>query len=80
MYLHSVGLHEDRLKNLHFLFAAVVKAVYRATPLLESYNYVTELDPASDELTHRLVHKLLGMPHSYLFSEDEFFSRIDDDF
>ena len=34
MYLNSVGNHEERIKNLHFIYAAVSRAVIRASNLL----------------------------------------------
>jgi hypothetical protein len=45
MYMNSIGKHEDRIKNLFFIYAAIVKALYRAEPILSSYNYATDLDP-----------------------------------
>lgn len=41
MYLNVVGNHEDRLKNLYFLFAVVLRAVNRAAPMLRAYDYET---------------------------------------
>jgi len=30
MYLNKLGNHEDRLRNLHFIYAAVSKAIIRS--------------------------------------------------
>jgi len=48
MFLESLGKHEDRLKNLFFVYAAVVRAVNRADPLLKKYDYQTGLDKLED--------------------------------
>lgn len=55
LFLNSIGNFEDRIKNLYFLYSAVVKAVYRAKPLLTSYNYDTGLGDAEDQMTVELV-------------------------
>jgi hypothetical protein len=41
MYLSGIGAHEDRIKNLYFLFAVVLRAVNRAAPMLKAYDYDT---------------------------------------
>mmetsp|Transcript_40333 Transcript_40333/g.29732 ORF Transcript_40333/g.29732 Transcript_40333/m.29732 type:complete len:83 (+) Transcript_40333:99-347(+) len=52
MYMSKLGKHEDRLRNLHFLFAAVAKAVLRAEKILSSYNYDTKLDKEQDSAAY----------------------------
>lgn len=48
MYMNSIGKHEDRIRNLYFIFAALAKAVTRAKPILEAYNYATDLNQELD--------------------------------
>ena len=45
LFLNMIGFHEDRLKNLYFLFSLVLRAINRAEPILRAYNYNTDLDP-----------------------------------
>ena len=42
-YLKSIGDHPDRVKNLHFIFAAVVKAVGLMEQTLVQNDYTTGL-------------------------------------
>jgi hypothetical protein len=44
MYLNSIGKHSERVKNLFFLYAAVLRAVNRAEPILRAFEYETKLD------------------------------------
>lgn len=41
MYLNSIGKFPDRLRNLYFLYAVVLRAVNRAAPFLSAYDYNT---------------------------------------
>jgi hypothetical protein len=50
-YMNTLGQYEDRLKNLHFIFAAVLRAVKKASNILVSYNYDTQLDEEGDKKT-----------------------------
>jgi hypothetical protein len=45
MYLNSIGKHEDRVKNLFFVYAAALRAVNIGGEILKNYNYKTGLDP-----------------------------------
>lgn len=44
MYLNSIGAHSERLKNLFFVYAVVLRALNRAEPILRSYEYQTKID------------------------------------
>lgn len=44
VYMNSLGSHPDRIKNLYFIYSAVMRAVSRAKSTLEAYNYDTKLD------------------------------------
>lgn len=59
MYLNTLGSFEDRIRNLHFIYAAVIRAVNRADPLLREYNYKTGIDEQADAYTHQLIDELL---------------------
>lgn len=60
MYLNMLGKHEDRIKNLYFIYAVVMRAINRAEPILKAYDYSTRLDQAEDEKTGFLIEKLLN--------------------
>jgi hypothetical protein len=51
MYINMVGKHEDRIKNLFFVYAAALRAVNIGGNILKNYNYKTGLDPIQDEHT-----------------------------
>lgn len=38
-FMLSVGQHPERLKNLHFSFVVMLRAIKKATPFLRSYSY-----------------------------------------
>jgi len=40
-YLEAIGRYPERLKNLFFLYAVVLRAINRAEPILRSYEYQT---------------------------------------
>lgn len=48
MYVKSIGQHKDRVKNLFFLYAVVLRAINRAESILTSFEYQTMLDPHLD--------------------------------
>lgn len=54
-YLNAIGRYEDRLKNLFFIYAAVLRAVTRAGPMLTEYDYSTGLNHTQDEYTQQLI-------------------------
>lgn len=45
MFLKTIGKFPDRMKNLFFLYAVVLRAVNRAESILNAYDYRTEIDP-----------------------------------
>lgn len=57
-FIAQYGAHPERLKNLHFAFVVVLRAVRRAAPYL--YNYPFSVgDSAEDKVTSKLVQRLL---------------------
>ena len=76
-FLEKVGNHKDRVKNLHFLFAAVVKAVRMMEPALLNYEYSTGIDKRADKDTELLVRDLIRKMNSAscdnAFKEKDFF-------
>lgn len=48
LFHESLGKHEDRLKNLFFIYAVVLRAVNRAEPILRAYSYDTGLNKSLD--------------------------------
>ena len=61
MYLNSIGQHQERVKNLFFLFSVVLRAVNRAEPIIRSYEYQTKLDPELDSETVHIANDLLDI-------------------
>lgn len=61
MYVSAIGKHPDRLRNLYFLYAVVLRAVNRAAPILQAYDYDTHLNHTEDVITPELVEKLLNI-------------------
>lgn len=58
-FMQSLGKHPERLKNLHFAFVVMLRAIKRATPFLQTYSY----EMASVEETRKtkaLVQRLLS--------------------
>ena len=52
MYLNSIGKYEDRLKNLYFIYAAVMRAVHKAEYLLRESDYSTGINDEEDKQSH----------------------------
>ena len=74
-YLEKIGNHKERIQNLFFTYSAVLRAVSRASIILESYNYETDLDPYLDNQTSVYVNELLDKIGSQCtFQEGYFFS------
>lgn len=44
MYYGSIGAYPERIKNLYFLYAVVLRAINRAEPILRSFEYETKID------------------------------------
>jgi hypothetical protein len=61
MYLNSIGKFDDRLRNLFFLYAVVLRAVNRAEHILKAYDYDTHLNSTEDALTPDLLNNLLNI-------------------
>jgi flavocytochrome c len=40
-YMESLGTHPERVKNLHFSFVVMLRAIKKAAPFLQSYNFPT---------------------------------------
>ena len=59
MYLEAIGKHPERIKNLFFVYAAVLRAVNRAETILRSYEYQSDTD--SDNETSLLADTLLNL-------------------
>ena len=55
MYLNSIGKYPERLKNLYFLYAVVLRAVNRAESVLKAYDYDTHLNQSEDVQTPDLL-------------------------
>ena len=51
---------KDRVENLYFAYLFVLRAVMKAGPLLEAYQYRTGFD-AEDAMSARLMRKLVGV-------------------
>ena len=75
MYLNSVGRHEDRIKNLHLLFALVVRSINLVHDQLISNDYTTGLCEDQDQMTAVYITDLLTQTIgecSTSFNEDQF--------
>ena len=58
-FLEAVGNHKDRVKNLYFLFAVVVKAVVKMEPVLLNKNLATGLENDNSHLSKLLIRDLI---------------------
>ena len=58
-FLEKVGNHKDRVKNLHFIYAAVIKAISAMEPALLNADYKTGLDKKADKDTELLIRDLI---------------------
>ena len=80
-FLEKVGDHKDRVKNLHFIYAAVIKAVTLMEPVLLNTDYQTGLDRAADKGTNILIRDLLRKVNSgqcdEAFKEKAFFQGVE---
>ena len=76
-YHTAIGVHPERLKNMYFLYAVVLRAVNRAEPILRSYEYQTELDIGQDNETLSIANQLLDITLTNCeapFQEDQLFT------
>ena len=80
-FLEKVGDHKDRVKNLHFIYAAVIKAVGMMEPVLLNTDYQTGLDNKADKGTSILIRDLLRKINSgqcdEAFKEKDFFQGVE---
>lgn len=60
LYFTKVGDHPDRIKNLHFYYTVLLRAINRAAPVIRNYNFTTG-NPESDELTKALTNEILDI-------------------
>lgn len=61
MYLQKVGYHKERLENMYFIYAAVIRALNRASDLLRAQDYTTGVDKLEDIITHQKLDALLTL-------------------
>ena len=60
-YHAAIGTHPDRVKNLFFLYAVVLRAINRAEPIIRSFEYETQLDKQLDSDTHKYANELMDI-------------------
>jgi len=58
-FMERVGNHPDRVRNLHFIYATVVRAVTLIEPALLNQDFVTGIDKAEDAQTRQLVRSMI---------------------
>ena len=51
MFLNAIGKFPDRLRNLFFLYAAIIRAINRAEPILRAFDYETKINAQEDSST-----------------------------
>ena len=44
MFLNTIGKYPDRLRNLYFLYAAILRAIKRAEPILRAFDFETKIN------------------------------------
>jgi len=49
-YMESLGQHPDRVKNLHFSFVVMLRAIKKAAPFLNTYSYSTGNDKETEKV------------------------------
>jgi hypothetical protein len=54
-----IGDSPERLKNLHFAYVVLLRALERATPFLYNFPFAAGEDVEEDKYTMRLVQRLL---------------------
>jgi len=57
-FMKDIGEHPERVKNLHFSFVVLLRAVKKAAPYLQSYSFHTG-DEKEDGVTKLLMARLL---------------------
>ena len=76
-FLEKIGNHKERVKNLHFIYAVVVKALKMMEPVLLNDVYSTGIDKKADRDTELLIRDLIRKLSSgsceKAFKEKDFF-------
>lgn len=78
MYYQRVGFSDERLRNMHFAYSFVLRAINREAEKLMSYKY-SGIDEAETERTRALMHSFLDSSTRYCeepFKERDFFQTI----
>ena len=70
--------HPERLKNLHFSFVVMLRALRKATPALAKFPTDLGQDATEDEKTRQLKMKLLDSPQVLGKSCEEVFNAFDE--
>ena len=58
-FMKNLGMHPERIKNLHFAFVVLLRALRKAAPSLYHYPFSVDDDPTEDERIVALVQRLL---------------------
>ena len=58
--MERIGGHPDRVRNLHFIYGAAVRAVSLISEAMERQDYTTGIDSAKDAKTYDLVKQLIN--------------------
>lgn len=77
-FMERIGNHPVRVKNLHLLYSAAIRAVGLISRAMERQDYSTGIDEAEDAKTPLLVEELLKeiKLHRRTFSEQHLFRSI----
>lgn len=60
-YIEAIGNYPERVKNLFFLYAVILRAINRAEPILRTYEYETNLDSQLDGKTQQYANELIDI-------------------
>lgn len=60
IYFEKVGNFPDRIKNLHFYYSVLLRAINRASDVIRNYNYTTG-DLQGDIKTKSLINSVLNI-------------------
>jgi hypothetical protein len=77
-FLERIGDHPDRVKNLHFIYSAAVRAVGLIHKAMRRQDYNTGINQFEDKKTIKLVDQLLSAidSHSSTFNEHGLFKSM----
>ena len=59
MYLNSIGKHPERVKNMHMLYALIIRSVNLIYDQLADYNFESGLCEEKDEMTSLYMMDLM---------------------